>query len=110
MSNIRIGSVMSTNIRVGPGVYLILKELSENTGMSMGSWANLFIFVGLTGGGKVTESLSNISTDIQNALVADVMSAIGDLFKVIGMESIKNTSIAELYQSLLKPSKDSNLV
>ncbi len=38
-----MSSIASTNVRVGPGVYLALKQLSDNSKMSMGAWANFLI-------------------------------------------------------------------
>lgn len=92
-------AIKHTNIRVGPGVYLALKQLSENSGISMGALANFFIIAGL---GANSGQMSGFSPEIQSALAADVMSALGDFFKAVGMEAVRNSSISELYQKLLK--------
>lgn len=96
--------VTNTNIRVGPGVYLALKHISDKTGISMGGWANFFIVGSI--GNNWKQIIAALPPEIQTALVTDFMSVLGDLFKMIGMEAIKNTSIADLYQKLLKPEKD----
>jgi len=96
-------SVTNTNIRVGPGVYLTLKKLSENSGISLGSLTNLFIITHLLTNGK--DSISNLPIDIQTALTADALSAIGDLFKIAGSTVIKNSTISDVYQKLLNPEK-----
>lgn len=91
--------VTHTNIRVGPGVYLVLKKLSDDSPLTMGTWANFFIICSLGASGH--DLLSKLPSDVQSALVADFMSAMGDLFKAIGMEAVKNTSVSELYQKLV---------
>lgn len=101
-----MSEVTSTNIRVGPGVYLTLKMFSENSGISMGSWANFFIVGSLIAGDGAT--YKRLPTEIQNALAADIMSSLGDFFKAIGMEAVRNTSISELYQNLLNSGKTKN--
>ena len=97
-------TITNTNVRVGPGVYLALKHISDKTGMSMGAWANFLITSSLATNWK---SVGNVlPTEIQTALVADFMSILGDLFKMASKDTIKNTSIADLYQKLLNPEKN----
>ena len=97
-------SVTNTNIRMGPGVYLSLKEISDKTGISIGGWANFFVVTGITTNWK--EIFTALSPEIKTALASDFLSVLGDLFKMVGLEAIKNTSIADLYQKLLKPEKN----
>ena len=98
-------NITNTNIRVGPGVYLALKHISDKTGVSMGYWAN-FLIVGSFATKNGAEIFKTLPAEIQTALASDSMSIIGDLFKMIGLEAIKNTSIADLYQKLLNPEKN----
>ena len=97
-------NITNTNVRVGPGVYLALKDISDKTGMSMGAWAN-FLIVG-SFATNWTEVGKAFPAEIQTALAADFMSVLGDLFKLAGKEAIKNTGIADLYQKLLNPEKN----
>ena len=93
--------VPATNIRVGPGVYLVLKNLSEKSGVSMGAWANFLVGVALVN----TNTWKSFPPEISKVLSVDVLSAMGDLFKAMGMEAAKDINIADLYQRLLAPNK-----
>jgi hypothetical protein len=93
-----MNTITTTNIRVGPGVYMAVKEMADKTGLSIGTWANLLIVSMLYTNDK---SLSGFSPETQKALVADMLVALSEFFKVASWETIKNTSIADLYQSLL---------
>ena len=97
-----MSGVTSTNIRVGPGFYLAIKHASERSGLPIGTLANLFLMLGMI---NVKDAFDNFPREIQSALIADILSTIGDLFKQMGLEVVRNTSIGELYQSLLNPSK-----
>jgi uncharacterized protein YidB (DUF937 family) len=99
-----MSEVTSTNIRVGPGVYLALKEMAEKSGMTIGNWANLLLVGGLLGNNN---NLSGFRPEIQKAVVADALSALGELLKAAGLEAIRDTSISQLYQNLLNQPKDS---
>lgn len=98
--------ITSTNVRVGPGVYLALKEISEVLGLSIGACANLLIVSTLI---SYNKNLTGFSPETKNALVADAFNFFGDLIKMIGMATIKNTSVADLYKSLLSPQKNKNI-
>jgi len=93
-----MSEITSTNVRLGPGTYLLLKSLSEKSGMSIGTWANFLIGVSLF---TIDKDLAGFPQDIKAAIIADMMSSIGELFKAVGMEAIRNTSIADLYKKLL---------
>jgi hypothetical protein len=96
--------IKNTNIRVGPGVYLALKQMSDNSGISLGALTNFFVVSSLiTNWNQITMKLPS---EIQTALVSDFMTVLGDLFKMIGLDAIKKTSIADLYQKLLNPEKN----
>jgi hypothetical protein len=97
-----MSTITTTNIRVGPGVYMALKELADKTGMTIGTCANLLIITLLYNADK---SLSGFHPETQKALTADALAAIGELFRIASLEAIRNTSIAELYQSLLSQPK-----
>lgn len=90
--------ITNTNIRVGPGVYLALREAAEKSGMTIGNWANLLIVGSLLNSNK---ELTGFSPEIKAALTADALAALGELFKVAGLEAVKNTSISQLYMNLL---------
>ena len=94
-----MSNVTSTNIRIGPGFYLAIKRMSEESGASMGLIANLFLMLG------VRDLVEKLPKDIQSAVAADILSTIGELFKLMGLELIKNSSLAELYKNLLSPNK-----
>jgi hypothetical protein len=98
-----MSAITTTNIRVGPGVYLALKELADKSGMTIGTCANLLIITLLYNADK---SLSGFRPETQKALTADALAAIGELFKIASLEAIRNTSIAELYQNLLSQPKE----
>jgi hypothetical protein len=97
-----MSQVTSTNIRVGPGIYLMLKRLADNSNLSMGTWANLLIAIALSASGDM---FSKLPPDILSAVAADALSAMGDLLKIAGLEVVKSSGIAELYQKLLNQSK-----
>jgi hypothetical protein len=93
-----MSTITTTNIRVGPGVYMALKEMADKTGLTIGTCANLLIVLMLYNADK---TLSTFRPEIQRALTADILSAFGDIFKLASLETIRNTSIADLYQNLL---------
>jgi actin-like ATPase involved in cell morphogenesis len=93
-----------TNIRVGPGVYLALKKMSDNSCMSMGALTNFFVVSSLTT--NWNQIMTNLPPELQTALVSDFMSVLGDVFKMIGLDAIKKTSIADIYQKMLNPEKN----
>lgn len=97
-----MSEITNTNIRVGPGVYLALREMAEKTGMTIGTWANLLIVGSLISSNK---ELSTFSPDIRAALTADALAAIGELFKVASLEEMKKTGISQLYMNLLNNAK-----
>jgi hypothetical protein len=97
-----MSAITTTNIRVGPGVYLALKEFADKSKMSMGTWVNLLIIGTLV---SIDENLSNFTPMIQKALIADALAAISELFKIASLDAVKGTSIADLYQKLLKQPK-----
>jgi hypothetical protein len=98
-----MSEITSTNIRVGPGVYLALRDISEKTGMGIGTWANLLLVGSLLSGGS---DLSSFRPEIRTAVAADALAAIGELFKTASLEQVKNTSLAQLYQKLLNAPSD----
>jgi len=97
-------SVTNTNIRVGPGVYLALKHMSDTSGLSIGAIANFFVITSLATNWK--QIIGKLPPEIQTALVSDFMLALGDLFKKIGLDYVNETSVADLYQRLLNPEKN----
>jgi hypothetical protein len=94
--------ITSTNIRVGPGVYMALKEMADKTGLTMGTCANLLVVIMLYNADK---TLSGFGPDTQKALTADILAAFSEIFKIASLATIRNTSIADLYQNLLKEPK-----
>ena len=94
--------VTTTNIRVGPGVYMALKEMADKTGLTIGTCANLLVATMLYNADK---TLSVFRPDTQKALIADILAAIGELFKMASLETVRNTSIADLYRNLLNQPK-----
>jgi len=44
--------------------------------------------------------------EVQSALTADMMAGIAELFKAIGLDAVRQTSLADLYQKLLQPEPD----
>ena len=98
-----MSQITTTNIRVGPGVYMALKEMADKEGLTIGTCANLLIVTMLYNANK---SFSGFRPETQKALTADVLAAIGELFKLASLETVKNTSIAELYQNLLNQPKE----
>jgi len=97
-----MSQVTTTNVRVGLGTYMALKEIAEKSRMSMGTWANLLIIGSLL---SSNASLSNFSPEIQKALTADALVGISELFKTASLDVVKDTTIADLYQKLLKQPK-----
>lgn len=97
-----MSAITSTNIRVGPGVYMALKEMADKSGMTIGTICNLLITTMLYSADK---TLSRFQSETQKALIADVLAAIGELFKMASLETVRNTSIADLYRNLLNQPK-----
>jgi hypothetical protein len=77
---------------------MALKEMADKSGLAIGMWANLLIIAVLYNAEK---PLSELSPEVQKALTADALAAIGELFKTASLETIRNTSIADLYKNLL---------
>ena len=98
-----MSQITTTNIRVGPGVYMALKEMSDKTGLTIGTCANLFVVIMLYNADK---SLSGFRPETQKALTADILAAFSEIFKKASLETIRNTSIADLYQNLLSQPKE----
>jgi hypothetical protein len=94
--------ITSTNIRVGLGTYLALKEIADKTGMTIGTCANLLIITTVYNPDK---TLSSFRPETRKAMTADILAAFSELFKMASFEAIRNTSIAELYQNLLNQPK-----
>lgn len=95
-------SVKSTNVRLTPGFYLALKHMSETSNLSMGTIAGFFLTLSF----NQYNVANTLPDDIQAAIVADSLSVIGDILKMIGIAGLHNTTIAELYQSLLKADQE----
>ena len=96
-----MSTITTTNIRVGPGVYMALKEMADKTGLTIGTCANLMVVGTLM---NVDKTLSAYSTDTQKAVVADMLAVLSELFKLASWEAVKNTNFADIYKNLLKPS------
>lgn len=91
--------ITSTNIRVGPGFYSAIKQLSDRSGLSMGTIANMLFMVALGRG----ESLKSFPAEIQQIVVADILTTISELFKVMGFAVIQDPNLQALYRRLLEP-------
>lgn len=100
----KIEEVTHTNVRLGPGIYLALKNLSEVSGISMGTFANFFIASSWMAGEN--NLMSKLPSEIQTAIVADIASSIGDFMKTMGMAMMRNTSISDLYEKLRSSQND----
>ena len=50
---------------------------------------------------NINKTLPAFDSEVQRALTADGLAAIGELFKAAGLEAVKNTSLSQLYESLL---------
>ena len=87
-------------IRVGPGVHLALKHVVGEMKLPMGSAANHFILGAFIRGDM--KNLSEFPKEIRTMMIADLYSSLGDLFKAIGAESIKNAPFAEIYKSMVR--------
>jgi len=81
---------------------MALKEFADKSNISIGTWANLLIMGSLLSSDK---SLSAFRPEIQKAMTADGLAGIGELFKMASLEAVKDTSIADLYQKLLRKPK-----
>ena len=77
---------------------MALKEMSEKTGLSIGSCANLMIVSTLF---TIDKTLSTYSPDTQKALAADTLAALSEILKQGSLEAVKNTSFADIYKTLL---------
>ncbi len=97
-----MNQITNTNVRVGPGVYLALKENAEKTGLSIGTCANLIILLQLY---NTDKTFSNFSKETQKALIADLLGAISDIFRIASLQSVQDSKIADLYRDLLGQSK-----
>ena len=90
--------VTNTNIRVGPGIYMALKEMSEKSGLTIGTCADLMVLSSLI---AIDKTLSAFTPDTQKALTADGLAFLSEIFKLASLEAVKNTSLAEMYKNLL---------
>jgi len=90
--------ITNTNIRVGPGVYMALKEMADKTGLTIGTCANLMVAGTLI---NIDKTLSAYSPDTQKALIADMLAVLSEIFKLASLETIKNTSFVDIYKNLL---------
>jgi hypothetical protein len=97
-----MSTITTTNIRVGPGVYMALKEMSDKTGLTIGTCANLLVVIMLYNADK---TLSMFRPETQKALTADILGGFSEIFKIASLETIRNTSIADLYRNLLNQPK-----
>jgi len=93
-----MSTITNTNIRVGPGVYMALKEMADKSGLTIGTCANLMAAFALI---SLDKNLSTFSPDTQKAVVADSLVVMSEIFKLASLEAIKNTSFAEVYKTLL---------
>lgn len=102
-----MSGVTSTNIRVGPGFYLAIKHLAGNN-LSMGLVANLYLMMGFwqVHGDNFAEALKDYPDAIQKALMADILSTLGEILKLVGSNLMRDVSITDLYKLLLNPGKD----
>jgi hypothetical protein len=82
---------------------MALKELADKSGMTIGMCANMLIIMLLYSADK---SLSGFHPETQKALTADALAVISEIFKMLSLEVIRNTSIAEFYQNLLTQPKN----
>jgi hypothetical protein len=98
-----MSNTTTTNIRVGPGVYMALKEMAEKSGLTIGTCANLLVALTLY---NVDKSFSGFRPETQKALTADILAAFSEIFKMASLESVRNTSIADLYQNLFGQPED----
>jgi hypothetical protein len=81
---------------------MALKEMADKSGMTIGTICNLLITTMLY---NTDKTLSGFHPETQKALTADILAAIGEIFKMASLETIRNTSIADLYQSLISQPK-----
>jgi hypothetical protein len=81
---------------------MALKELADKSSMTIGTICNLLITTMLY---NTDKTLSGFRPETQKALTADILAAIGELFKMASLETVRNTSIAELYRNLLSQPK-----
>jgi hypothetical protein len=95
-------TVANTNVRLGPGTYLALKEMADKSGLNIGTCANLLVVASLIGADK---NLSQFTPQTQKAMIADMLSAFSEIFKLASLETVKNTSLIDLYQALLGKEK-----
>ncbi len=97
-----MSTVTNTNIRVGPGVYMALKESAEKTGLTIGTCANLLMLITIY---NTDKNLSSYRPETQKALTADILAALSEIFKVASLETIKDTNLADFYKKLLGQTK-----
>lgn len=88
----------NTNIRVGYGVYSLLKDYSEKSGISIGNLCNLIVIGSLIS--ENGKAFSNTSEEIRKALVSDALSVLGEVVKHKGFEAIRDMTLWQFYQSL----------
>jgi hypothetical protein len=94
--------ITSTNIRVGPGVYMALKEMADKTGLTIGTCADIMVVSSLV---SMDKTFSAFTPDTQKALTADGLAVISEIFKIATWDTIKNTGFAETYKNLLSQPK-----
>lgn len=90
-------------IRVGPGIYYALKHMNETQKLPMGATANLMIYSALKTRAQAgtKSSFDKLPKDIQTMVMADMLTSLGEVLKILGLESIKNTPFAETYNAML---------
>lgn len=81
---------------------MALKEMSEKTGLTIGTCANLMVVAMLF---NVDKNLSAYSPDTQKGVIADMLAALSEIFKLASFETIRNTSLTDFYKYLLTQSE-----
>ncbi len=79
---------------------MALKEMADRTGLNIGTCANLLVVATLY---SVDKSLSAFTPETQKGLTADILGAFSELFKIASLETVRNTSIADIYKLLSQP-------
>jgi hypothetical protein len=81
---------------------MALKEMSEKSGLTIGTCADLMVVSSLVTFDKV---LSSFSPNTQKALTADGLAVLSEIFKIASWDTIKNTNFADMYTNLLSQPK-----
>ena len=69
-----MSKITSTNIRVGPGVYSLLRWLSEQTGLPIGTVTNMTVGYALLSIVSGDMSKIPVPSDIQQMITADFVT------------------------------------